>query len=242
MYEQFEVPVIWNDEYILVINKPPGLLVIPDGYDPLAPHVKTLLSPQYGPLWVVHRLDRYTSGVMVLARNADAHRNINIQFQERQVKKTYVVLVKGNPSWDSKFVDHPLRVNAGRKHRTVVDVEKGKPSVTHLKILERFGSYTLIEAAPETGRRHQIRVHLAAEGFPVACDSLYGNEVAIHPADICRDLAKASFPGEPLLKRPSLHARWIELIHPQTNQRVLFKAPYPDDLRQIIGELRHYSR
>ena len=242
MAEKAGVPVIWSDEHIIVIDKPAGLLAIPDGYDPAAPHVKAVLSPHYEPLWIVHRLDRYTSGVMVLARSASAHRQLNTQFQERQVKKTYIALVVGNPAWERKVVDQPLKENVGRRHRTVVDQQDGKPSVTRLEVLDRFGSYCLIEASPETGRRHQIRAHLSAGGFPIAADSLYGSKTEILLSDIDHNFLGEIQSGEPLLNRPGLHARSIELEHPITHKHSLFEASYPRDIMLILDILRGRSR
>jgi RluA family pseudouridine synthase len=238
MVEKAGVPVIWSDDYIIVIDKPAGLLAIPDGYNPAAPHVKAVLAPHYEPLWIVHRLDRYTSGVMVLARSASAHRQLNTQFQERQVKKAYLALVVGDPTWERIVVDQPLRENVGRRHRTVVDQQNGKPSVTRLEVLDRFGSYCLIEASPETGRRHQIRAHLSAEGFPVAGDSLYGSKIEILRSDIDHNYPGELQSGEPLLNRPGLHARSIEFEHPITHKHSLFEAPYPRDIMLILDILR----
>jgi RluA family pseudouridine synthase len=242
MAEKVGVPVIWSDEYIIVIDKPAGLLAISDGYDPAAPHVKSILSPYYEPLWIVHRLDRFTSGVMVLARSTSAHRQLNTQFQERQVKKTYLALVVGDPDWDCKVIDQPLRENVGRRHRTVVDQQNGKPSVTRLKVLDRFGSYCLIEASPETGRRHQIRAHLSAEGLPIACDSLYGSETEILRSNIEHNYPDENQSGAPVLNRPALHARSIELEHPITHKRSLFEAPNPRDITLVLDILRGRSR
>jgi len=238
MAEIAGIPIIWSDDHIIVIDKPAGLLSIPDGYDLAAPHVKAVLSPHYEPLWIVHRLDRYTSGVMVIARSSSVHRQLNTQFQERQVKKAYIALVEGDPAWESKIIDLPLRENAGRQHRTVVDQNNGKPSVTHLKVLDRFGRYCLIQASPETGRRHQIRAHLSAAGFPIACDSLYGSETEIFPSNIVHNFSGESQSGEPVLNRPGLHARSIELEHPITHIRSLFEAPYPRDIILILSILR----
>jgi 23S rRNA pseudouridine955/2504/2580 synthase/23S rRNA pseudouridine1911/1915/1917 synthase len=175
---------------------------------------------------------------MVLARSAFAHRQLNTQFQERQVKKSYLALVVGDPAWERIVIDQPLRENVGRRHRTVVDQQNGKPSVTRLKVLDRFGRYCLIEASPETGRRHQIRAHLSAEGFPIAGDSLYGSKTEILRSDIDHNFPGELQSGEPLLKRPGLHARSIELVHPITHKHSHFEAPYPRDIMLILDILR----
>jgi RluA family pseudouridine synthase len=242
MVGKAEVPIIWDDEHIIVIDKPPGLLSIPDGYDLAAPHVKSILSKNYGPLWIVHRLDRNTSGVMVLARNAPAHRQLNLQFQERRVNKVYIALIVGDPDWDRKVIDQPLKENVGHQHRTVIDLQNGKPSVTLLKVLDRFDTYCLVEASPQTGRRHQIRAHLLAEGFPIACDSLYGTGSAVYLNDIDNNIPNTLQSEEPLIDRPSLHARSIEFDHPITHKRSIFEAPYPKDFKLTLDILRNQTR
>lgn len=238
MGTNIEIPIIWEDEHILVINKPAGLLSLPDGFDPSREHLKGVLSPQYESLWIVHRLDRFTSGVMVLARNAAAHKHLNTQFQERQVKKTYRALIVGDPKWDSLHVDQPLRVNRGRRNRTVVDLEDGKPAVTRFEVLERFGSFTLVEVAPETGRRHQIRAHLADQGYPVAGDHLYGGEKTINSEEVARDCTAGGNSDLPRLERLALHARMLEIKHPSTNLRAVYEAPYPRDFQLAVDNLR----
>ena len=242
MGEKIEIPVIWSDEHLLVIDKPAGLLTLPDGYDPSQEHVKAILSPQFEPLWIVHRLDRYTSGVLVLARSASDHRQLNTQFQERQVKKVYMAWVKGDPASDHKVVDQPLRTNAGRRHRTIVDLLNGKPSITRFDVLKRYGSYTLVKAAPDTGRRHQIGTHLASQGFPITCDSLYGNGKPILYADFDEELSGGYHPVETVLNRPGLHALALELKHPVTRKRVQFEAPYPRDFRLTLDILGNQFR
>lgn len=232
------IPVIWSDAALVVISKPAGILALPDGYDPTLPHVKSILYPQFGSLWIVHRLDRDTSGVMVLARTAAAHKELNTQFQGRAVKKVYKALVIGNPAWDRKVIELPLKVNAGRRHRTVVDLEDGKPSVTAISVIERFKDYSLVSAVPETGRRHQIRAHLAEVGFPIACDSLYGGQEEILVGGIQTGDQMGDGEQQVLLQRTALHASLIELIHPLDGQRQVFESPLPEDLAILLEFIR----
>ena len=217
--------IVYADSDLLVVNKPAGLPVLPDGYNPEAPFLKGVLQAEHGPLWVVHRLDKDTSGVVVLARNAPAHRSLNIQFEKRQVSKIYHALALGNPTWESYSVNLPLRVDADRRHRTAVDAHGGKPAATDLRILERFSTCVLIEARPHTGRTHQIRVHLAAVGLPILSDSLYG--------DRSPDPDATS-----LIDRLALHAWRLSFTHPTTGQAAVYVAAYPEDFAAAVELLR----
>jgi RluA family pseudouridine synthase len=240
-----EKMILWFDEWLLAVNKPAGLPTLPDGYHPDAPYLQGILSVEYGRLWVVHRLDRETSGVLVLARSAEAHRALNTQFDQRKVSKVYHALAVGAPSWEEQTVSLPLRVNVGHRHRTAIDARRGKPSVTHFKILERFrcpvpsgksqspSQFLLIEARPETGRTHQIRAHLAAAGCPILGDHLYGEVLQMKPG--IKD-------GQPnphtLLERLGLHARSLDLFHPTSGEKMHFEAPYPKDFESALQQLR----
>jgi RluA family pseudouridine synthase len=229
--------IIWADDHLLAVNKPAGLPTLPDGWAP-GPHVKSVLEPIYGRLWIVHRLDRSTSGALVLARTAAAHRDLNLQFDAHAVAKIYHALVVGSPAWEEQVVDLPLRADGDRKHRTIVDPRRGKPSVTGLRVLEQLGAYTLVEARPATGRTHQIRAHLVAVGFPIAGDALYGGAPVYRPAsEPGRPTAESL---RPLLDRPALHARSLTLRHPATGDQLTFEASYPDDLAAALDELRNF--
>lgn len=227
-----EAPILYLDEALLAVNKPAGLLSLPDGYDPVALHLRSLLEPAYGRLWIVHRLDRETSGVILLARSAAAHAALNTQFERRQVSKLYYALVYGSPSWNTTTICLPLRVGVGRRKRTAVDHQAGKPAVTHLQVLERFQSFCLLQAHLETGRTHQIRAHLTAVGHPLLGDSLY---------------TLSGFANNPLarlMQRPALHAGRLEFSHPFTGERMVVEAPYPSDFAETLQKLRqepHYS-
>lgn len=215
-----EVSIIWADFHLVVVNKPAGLPTLPDGYVKDAPNLVEILNRVYDRVWVVHRLDRDTSGVIVFARSAEIHRALNTQFDTRRVSKIYHAIVRGTPEWDAIVVDQSLRPNSDRRHRTVIDSVRGKPAVTHLRVIERFDQHALIEAAPETGRTHQIRVHLAFQGYPIVADALYGDGQGVAG-----------------LTRLGLHARSLSFEHPNTHKVVRFDAPYPEDFASALENL-----
>ena len=225
--------IIYQDEQILVVNKPAGLAVLPEGWEQDAPYLVKLLevsrvgdsriettgNPATGSrrrIWVVHRIDKITSGVIIFALTAESHRALNIQFEKHKVEKKYHAIVNGSPKWDEKTVKFPLRVNVGHKHRTMVDDKHGVKAETRFKVVKRAAEWTLLEALPMTGRTHQIRVHAYALGHPLLGDTLY------------------SAPETHLISRPALHAYSLTVTHPTTNERMTFNAPYPADIEEVI--------
>lgn len=238
MGRDLEIPIIWQDDDLLVINKPAGLLSIPDGYDPELPHLKGVLSPQYGLLWIVHRLDRQTSGVLLLARNEEAHRQLNTQFQDRRVEKVYHAVVLGVPSWEQVNVNLALLPDGDRRHRTVVDESKGLEAFTKLRVIERFDWCSLVEASPGTGRRHQIRAHLSALGAPIVGDELYGSSMHAKKfqGNQLSDIYKL---GNQLdSQRIALHASTIRVVHPRSSQQQMFQAPHTAEFADLLTQLR----
>jgi RluA family pseudouridine synthase len=172
---------------------------------------------------MVHRLDKETSGVMVLARNPDAHRDLNQAFRDRQVSKKYHALVAPKPEWREKNVDLPLRTDADRQHRTRVDHIRGKPVVSKLAVKKLFQDSALLEIEILTGVTHQIRAHLRAFDLAILGDDLYSAGLGPQPATTPRMM---------------LHAREISFTHPATGARHHFTAPYPDDFREAYQLLR----
>ena len=218
--------ILYEDEHLLVVDKPAGLPVLPDGWEEDAPYLVKSLEEKYGKIFIVHRLDKVTSGVMVFARDAETHRALSLQFEGHEAEKTYHALVEGNPKWEEKTARHPLRANVGHKHRTMVDDKNGKPSETRFRVLKRYPARpeqgleasALIEAKPMTGRTHQIRVHAYALGYPLVGDVLYGAQETYGIA------------------RPMLHAQSLSFIHPATNERLKFTAPHPPDFDEAIKQ------
>ncbi|MBI5297250.1 MAG: RluA family pseudouridine synthase [Chloroflexi bacterium] len=212
--------IIHSDDHIMILNKPAGLPVLPDGWQPDAPYLVKLLEEELGKIFVVHRLDKFTSGVMVFAKTAEAHRSLNIQFEKHTIEKVYHAITVGTPPWDEKTTKFPLRANVGHKHRTMVDNRNGLRSETRLKVLKRGQANVLLEAMPMTGRTHQIRVHAYALGYPLLGDVLY------------------SAPETDLIARPALHAYSLTFTHPETNEQVTFTAPYPYDFKDALKIIR----
>jgi RluA family pseudouridine synthase len=222
--------IIYEDEHLLAINKPAGLLTIRDGYNPSLAFIATLLEPHFGRVWVVHRLDRDTSGILLLARTRTAHRDLNSQFENREIKKTYHAIISGCPPWENHRIDLSLKVDGDRKHRTIVSVKDGKPASTDCHLLERFaGDLTLLAANPLTGYTHQIRAHLASIGYPILGDRLYSSNLP----------GRASLPS--VISRLALHAQSIQFHHPHTRLPIAFEAKYPLDFASAVETFRNIS-
>ena len=217
--------ILHQDAALLAVAKPPGRLVIP-GRGPAERTVQAELEEGFGRLWVVHRLDRGTSGVLLFARSAAAHRAVNLAFDRREVGKRYLAFVRG-PLPDTLRIDAPLApARKGRMRLARPGEAHAKEAATAFRVRERFARTevtALVEASPETGRTHQIRVHLAHAGAPLCLDPDYG------PRQPLREEG-----GATLLDRTPLHAAALELAHPATGARLRLEAPLPDDLRRLL--------
>jgi RluA family pseudouridine synthase len=228
VYNNFQIGIVLEDEDLLAVNKPAGVLSIPGGFSPDTPDLKSILEPDFGPLWTVHRLDKDTSGLVLMARNSQSHRCLNLQFDDRSISKEYRAIVYGVPQWKELQVDTPLLVNGDRNHRTIVS-KQGKPASTLFQVLHRFPCFAYLAAFPHTGLTHQIRAHLASITNPILMDEVYGKS-NILPDDTN------------LIQRTALHALQIQFRHPRTNNLLVLKAPLPDDFRQALEKIAEVTR
>jgi 23S rRNA pseudouridine1911/1915/1917 synthase len=244
------VKVLHEDEDHIVIDKAPGHPVVARGrggepclYDALL----ALLNegvPDGGPYvrpHIVHRLDRETSGVLLVAKNERAGRELSLQFQHHLIVKTYAAVVEGVLPTTDVTVDVPLRRSASHSLCMTADEKSGKHALTHLVLERAFGHFSLLKAEPHTGRQHQIRVHLAALGYPLAVDGAYGRRDRLTGADF-NDIVRAPkvHVDRVLLGRCPLHARRIVYRHPSTGLQMGMSAPTPPDMQEflrLLGEL-----
>ena len=231
--------VRYEDKHLLVINKPAGLVVHPAAGNRDGTLQNALLHydaglaalPRAG---IVHRLDKDTSGLMVVARQLSAHKSLVEQLQARSVHREYLALVQAQVT-ASGHVDAPIGRHPRDRLRMAV-VESGKPAVTHYRVLERFPAHTLVEARLETGRTHQIRVHMAYIHHPLVGDPLYGGRFRL-PAGASEALAEALRK----FRRQALHARRLEFIHPASGEPVGWEAELPADFEHLLALLREAS-
>lgn len=219
-----ELPIIlYEDEHLILINKPSGLLSVADGYDPTLPHVKSMIEPQFGRVWIVHRLDKDTSGVMLIARNEEVHRQLNEDFRLKKIEKVYHGLVAPVPIWREKDIQLPLQTDADRKHRTRATNHGGKAAHSVCRVIKWYACGVLMEIQIHSGISHQIRAHLRAFDLALLGDFLYN----------------AGLPPQPFTApRTMLHARTLGFNHPETNQWLSLSAPYPEDFRAAYTQLR----
>jgi len=247
--QDIPIEVFYEDEHLAVIDKPAGLAVHPAPDQPTHTLVNALLfklrdlssiGGEERP-GIVHRLDKETSGVLVVAKNDFAHRVISTQFKERIVRKTYLAIVRGEPeAWEGR-IDKPLgRSYTHTKKQMVRMDDSGREAVTDYRVLEKYKGYALIECYPHTGRTHQIRVHFASLRLPVACDKLYGREKRIFLSDIRETSAEAD--EHALMERHALHAAGITFRHPVTREEMSFSSHLHADMHALLKALeRHRS-
>jgi len=226
--EEIPIDVVYEDSSIAVVNKPQGMVVHPAPGNFTGTMVGALLfrikdlSGIGGEIrpGIVHRIDKDTSGLLVVAKNDEAHASLSGQIADRSMKRVYAAIVHGNIREDELTIDKPIGRSRRDRKKMAIDA-RGRNAVTHVKVLERFGEFTYIEAHLETGRTHQIRVHMASIGRPVAGDTVYG-------------------PKKPRLHEGGqlLHAKELRLRHPVSGEQMVFYAPLPDYFEKALKTLR----
>lgn len=231
--------VLHEDDDYIVVNKPSGISSLKERGNEESTNLLELARAYDPNAFLCHRLDKLTSGIMLIAKSDGALRHASMQFQNREVKKTYHAIVQGVIPFETKIVDLPIHVDE-RKRKVKIDKNIGKKSITHFKKLKIYRAYSLVECKLETGRMHQIRIHLSHLGYPIIGDHLYGGN------DLFLSDIKHKFnynrTGEeqPLIHRFPLHALDLEFRHLDGNW-MSFTAPYPKDILVLIKQLEKYN-
>ena len=246
MPENIPLNIIYQDDDIIILNKQSGILVHPARGNTHGTLVNALafhsdkLSSGLGELrpGIVHRLDRETTGVMVVTKNDIAQWKIARQFENRQMQKTYLAIVHGRPELDADRINAPLGVHPTIREKYSIRPQIGKEAITFYQVVESFRGFSLLKLMPKTGRTHQIRVHLLYIKHPVVADDMYGGKV-VYPWQL-----KDGEPAveEPIMNRVALHAFSLEFRHPTSGKMVKFEAPLPDDMQNFLDMLRKYRK
>ncbi|MDR0497868.1 MAG: RNA pseudouridine synthase [Treponema sp.] len=235
--------LVYEDENIAALNKSSGIAVSPDRWDLSLERLDKLAAEflKIQKVYTVHRIDRDTSGLVVFAKNSKTHKVLSEAFEERKIKKRYITAVHGRPSWSENVCDLPLIPNGNKLHLTIIDRYRGKKSLTRFRLLGSAGNYSVLEVFPETGRTHQIRVHLAALGHPVVCDELYGNRKPVMLSSIKRGWRGNPQEERPLLCRLGLHAAELFIPDFAGTPDLNLKAPLAKDMAALIRQMEKSS-
>ena len=244
--EDIPLDILYEDEAIAVVNKPPAMVVHPAKGHWSGTLTAALqfhfdrLSAAGGPHrpGIVHRLDRDTSGVIVVAKTDRAHMRLAEQFERRDVSKEYFALCAGVPSRDRDLVDLPIGPHPYQREKMAIrrDLATSRTAQTFYEVLERYDGFAAMRVLPETGRTHQIRLHLAHIGCSVLCDRLYGGRATLTRGELSGDSSDAQM----LLDRQALHARRLKLQHPTSGEPLEFTAPLPGDIEAVLQVLREF--
>jgi 23S rRNA pseudouridine1911/1915/1917 synthase len=244
--EAIPLEILYEDEWLAAINKPPGMVVHP-GKGHWAGTLTSALQFHFNQLsnlggptrpGIVHRLDRDTSGVIIVAKNDRAHQALADQFEARTVQKEYFAIVAGQPDRDRDAIDLPIGLHPYHREKMAVrrDHPSSRPAQSFYEVVERFDGFATVRILPKTGRTHQIRVHLASIGCPVLCDRHYGGRARLVRGELRRDPSDDA----PLLERQALHAIRLRVRHPQTGESLELEAPLAPDLERVVAALREF--
>jgi 23S rRNA pseudouridine955/2504/2580 synthase/23S rRNA pseudouridine1911/1915/1917 synthase len=240
MHKQRPDIVFENDAYI-ILNKPSGMLTLPDRHDEQQHSLRGWLTHHYGHIYVVHRLDRDTSGIILFAKTEAAHKYFSRLFEGRDIEKIYQGIVLGVPLHAQGSIDAPIAEHPAQ-NGTMVVYKKGKASHTDYDVVHGWGPYSLLQFRLHTGRTHQIRVHCKHIGHPIACDPLYGDGKPVLLSSIKRKfkLSKLEENEKPLLSRLALHAFSLRFTDPAGAEQY-FEAPLPRDMKALVSQLSKHA-
>jgi 23S rRNA pseudouridine955/2504/2580 synthase/23S rRNA pseudouridine1911/1915/1917 synthase len=229
--------VLAETEDYIAVSKPSGMLTLPDRHDALLESLRGWMEKKYGKIWVIHRLDKDTSGLLLFARNEEAHKYFSQLFEGRDIQKTYLGMVTGKPIESSGTIEAALSEHSS-KNGTMIVHAKGKASRTDYRLIKSWGLYSLLEFDLHTGRMHQIRVHCKYLGHPIACDPLYGDGKPVLLSSVKKKfkLSKKEEEETPLLNRLALHSFRLSFTN-RTGEHVVLEAPLPKDLHAMMQQL-----
>ncbi len=231
--------IVFENENFVAINKPAGLLSIPDRMQS-EPSLKDMLLNKYGSIFTVHRLDKDTSGMIVFAKNEAAHKFLSQAFEERRVEKYYQGIVHGMPAEKKGTINAPISEHSLQKGLMVIH-RNGKPSVTDYEVIEAYKSFSLLQFQLHTGRTHQIRVHCKNIGHPLACDEFYGDGKPVLLSSLKKKykLGKHDDEERPMLNRLALHSYSLKFTDAEGNAFILI-AELPKDMRTLLQQLKKH--
>ncbi len=232
-----KLDILHIDEDIIVVNKPAGLLSIGDRFTFNIPSLLSQLRKKYDEVFTVHRLDKDTSGIVIFARNSEAHKHLSMQFENKTVSKKYVAFVEGTTDSEG-VIDEPIAESPHVKGKMVV-YKKGKPSITKYKTTNVYGNVSEVDIDLLTGRTHQIRVHMAHIGHPLFIDPNYGTREEFFLSELKGRKFRVSKgkTEKPFITRLTLHSYHLEIEHPTTNKRIVFNCELPKDLKALKNQL-----
>jgi 23S rRNA pseudouridine955/2504/2580 synthase/23S rRNA pseudouridine1911/1915/1917 synthase len=233
-----KVSIIFENEDFVAVNKEPGMLTIPDRHDETQLSLYKLLTQKYGNIFIVHRLDRETSGLILFAKNEATHKYLSQLFEQRKIEKKYLGIVRGSMPAKNGSVNEPIAEHPYHKGEMIIS-KKGKPSLTDYEMLEDYGIYSLVQFDIHSGRTHQIRIHTKSLGHPIICDPVYGDGKPVLLSSFKKKykLSQHDLEERPIINRVGLHSHSL-IFTDQHQKEHTIEAPLPKDMKALLQQLR----
>ena len=230
--------IIFENDDFIAVNKEPGMLTIPDRHDETQLSLYKILNQQYGKIFIVHRLDRDTSGLILFAKNETTHKYLSQLFEQRNIDKKYLGIVRGSMPEKNGSINEPIAEHPVKKGMMIIS-KKGKPSLTNYEVLQDFGIYSLVQFEIQSGRTHQIRVHTKSVVHPIICDEIYGDGKPVLLSSFKKKykLGDNELEERPLINRLALHSASLRFTDMHGEQFFL-EAPLPKDMKALLQQLK----